>query len=491
MKMAQAQKILSDEEQREREREGVIQERLRAAFPGQAKAEARRKQAEGMPEAPKAPAGIGLEALTYPRGLLGHATQYVYETARLPSRWLSLTAALAALAKGTDRRVLGPTGNGTVLWQLLVAETGAGKQHALNCIRMLLRAMGLEDCIAAGGLSSVQAVQEILEGMTADDAGNPNVLIPIDEVGGWLKMLSSGGQAGNVTEIPGELQKLWGLSGQMEWMGFKRRGKSMRSVMGPAFSLYGESTVEKLVRTLTLEQIQNGFVNRFLLFDIGRGAPRQVTPRYDWTQMPGGLQAALEIRSQAAGNGLGPKMVGSELRMVPDWRRVRWGNDDLEATWLDWDAQIRGLPSDERALWIRAPEQVLRLATVEAWFCGTEVVDEVGYRWAMEVVKQSMGMLVGALDKNMREDLEHGDLVELVRAEFQKEKNKVVVVGGRRVGQMTWGQIHRLCEKKTKDVRKIGQVIAHLEACGDIMKLGASAGPGRPTDKWQWCRRNK
>jgi hypothetical protein len=118
---------------------------------------------------------------------------------------------------------------------------------------------------------------------------------------------------------------------------------------GTGILVYGESTVEKLVRTLTLEQIQNGFVNRFLLFDIGRGAPRQVKPRYDWTQMPGRLQAALETRSKAAGNGLGPKMVGGELKLLPDWRRVHWGNDDLEATWLDWDAQIRGLPSDERA----------------------------------------------------------------------------------------------------------------------------------------------
>jgi hypothetical protein len=215
--------------------------------------------------------------------------------------------------------------------------------------------------------------------------------------------------------------------------------------------------------------------------------------------MPGLLQAALEARSEAAGDGLELKKVGGVPKVVPGWRRVRWANDGLEAMWLDWDAQIRGLPSDERALWIRAPEQALRLATVEAWFCGNGtgtdyspvVVDEAGYQWAVAVVKQSMGMLVAALDKNMREDLEHGDLVELVRAEFHKDKNKVVVAGGRRVGQRTWGQIHRLCEKKTKDMRKIGQVVAHLEACGDIMKLGASGGPGRPTDKWQWCGRNK
>jgi hypothetical protein len=319
----------------ERARRDRVERERRAGGPG------------WWPEAPRAPVDAAAEALTYPRGLLGHATQYVWDTARLPSRWLSLSAALAALAKGTDRRVLGPGDCSTVLWQLLVAETGTGKQHALNCIWMLLKAMGLEECIAAGGLSSVQATQEILEGMGGeDDKGNPNVLIPIDEVGGWLKGISSRGQAGNVTEIPGELQKLWGLSGQMQWMGFKRRGKKMRPLLGPAFAIFGESTVEKLIRALTMEQIINGFINRFLLWDIGRGAPRQVKPRYSWTEMPPWLQAALAARSKAAGDGLEIKKVGGEFKVVSDWRRVRWDKDELEVECLDWDAQIRGLPSD-------------------------------------------------------------------------------------------------------------------------------------------------
>src|SRR5262249_8351646 len=105
-----------------------------------------------LPLAPKAPPGAGIDRLTYPRGLLGHATQYVENTAALPNRWLSLATALASCAKALDRKVLGPTGNSVVLWTLLVAETGAGKQHSLNCIRMLLRAMGAEGAIVANGL---------------------------------------------------------------------------------------------------------------------------------------------------------------------------------------------------------------------------------------------------------------------------------------------------------------------------------------------------
>jgi len=203
---------------------------------------------------------------------------------------------LSALAKGTDRRVLGPEDCSTILWIMLVAETGAGKQHGVNCIRMLLRAMGVEQSYAAGGLGSVQGIEEILEGTTTI-AGNESPLVVMDEVGAWLKRISSKGQSGNVSEIPALLQSLWGWSPEAPWVGSKTKGKEMTTVEGPAFSIYGVSTEKKLVGALTVEQIDNGFVNRFLFFNVGRGAPRPVDPRYRFTQMPGWLEAALKAKA--------------------------------------------------------------------------------------------------------------------------------------------------------------------------------------------------
>ena len=70
-----------------------------------------------------------------------------------------------SLAKGLDRKVIGPSGTSTVLYILLMAETGAGKQQAIQSIRMVLKAMGLENAIVASGLASVQAIEEIVEEM--------------------------------------------------------------------------------------------------------------------------------------------------------------------------------------------------------------------------------------------------------------------------------------------------------------------------------------
>jgi hypothetical protein len=54
------------------------------------------------------------------------------DTSPLPDRLLSTAGALAALAKGLDLKVVGPTGNSVMLWNLIVAETGAGKQPVLQ-----------------------------------------------------------------------------------------------------------------------------------------------------------------------------------------------------------------------------------------------------------------------------------------------------------------------------------------------------------------------
>jgi hypothetical protein len=124
------------------------------------------------PEAPLPPPGA--DKLLYPPGLLGHAVQYVFDTAPLPDRKLSLATSLSALGKGMDRKVIGPSGNSTILFNQIIAETGSGKHHGISCSRSLLRAMGIERSIVASGLASVQAIEQIIEGDGLKSDPNPN-----------------------------------------------------------------------------------------------------------------------------------------------------------------------------------------------------------------------------------------------------------------------------------------------------------------------------
>jgi hypothetical protein len=75
------------------------------------------------------------------------------------------------------------------------------------------------------------------------------------------------------------------------------------------------------------------------------------------------------------------------------------------------------MPVKERELWIRAPEQAVRLATIVAVYRGSLVVDVEEWQWAKAVVKNSMALLIRSLDKHQREKLEQVDLVERIRDE--------------------------------------------------------------------------
>jgi hypothetical protein len=175
------------------------------------------------PQPPRPPEdATAYERLLYPPGPLGHVVQCMYDTSGLPDRTLALAGALTALGKGLDRKIVGPTGNSTVLYNLILAVTGAGKQHILDCVRLILEAMGIDRDIVAGGIASVQAVEEVLQGNYGPDDdkgpdGIPSPLVIIDEYDSFLSRITTKNQSGNVAEIPSILQTLWGWQPRAAW----------------------------------------------------------------------------------------------------------------------------------------------------------------------------------------------------------------------------------------------------------------------------------
>jgi hypothetical protein len=438
------------------------------------------------PEAPLAPpSATEFEKLLYPPGLLGHSIQYVMDTAGLPSRELALGVSLSALGKGLDRKVIGPSFNTVLLFILLIAETGAGKQHGLDCIRMLLRAMGLEHCYAASGLASVQAIEEIIEGIPGAKGidPNPDALVVIDEVGSWLQRILSGGRnpVGNVGEIPAHLQILWGQSAKATWMGTKKVGKEMRKWHSVAFALIGFSTEKAFFKALKEKLISSGFVNRMLLFNVGRGAEERVDPKYGLGQCPEWLVKALKRVTNLDAVPFDEPMRltvrakdGSEM-VWRDFHRLDWGPGVKEAC-RAYEKQIRGMPSvNDRELWIRTHDIALRLATIVAVYRCSGTVEMQDWNWAVAIAKRSTQQLKQGVDKHMLEELEDKELADLIRDYFRDRKNKVVSIG----------TISKHLESHG-GVRKIQEVIWHVVRTGDIEQVEMPPGPGRPTVYFRW-----
>jgi hypothetical protein len=450
----------------------------------------------GWPEAPKPPdSAVGIERLTYPRGLLGHVVQYIYDTDRLPDRVMALAGAILTCAKALDRKVLGPGGIGLVQFLLLIAESGAGKQHVINCIRTLLRAMGVEDALVGTGIASMQSIDEILEGTGKDGEGSrPSALVTIDEYGSsFLARIE--GQSGNVSGIPSKLTTLWGWSPEEKYLGDIKVGKHADDrvpVYGPAFSIFGASTERAFFNALKGKHITGGFVNRHFVLDAGRGALKPVKggPKYSWQRCePWLLEALRQVAGEPAPRDNRPlvKNVNGESVVIKDWfRRIDYTPDAYELSY-NFECESRAMPSViDREICIRAPEIAGRLATVEAAFCGKSLVDVEGLTWAMELARGSTRYLMRGADKHMLEELAQADLVEYIRDEFRRRM--VSPMPGADKGVLTLGQIHKFCERKCKDHRQIDAAIYHMEVCEDITELEDEGNPGRPTRRWKWAR---
>ena len=138
------------------------------------------------------------------------------------------------------------------------------------------------------------------------------------------------------------------------------------------------------------------------------------------------------------------------------------------------------MPSvEDRELWIRSPELALRIATVLAVFDRRKTVEAIDWQLGHAIAKQSMKQIQQGYQEHSLEEFEQADLVEHIRDEFRRKTVR------------TLGQIHKLCERKTGDYRKIDRAISHMVTVGDIIELDRADGPGRPTQKWEWARQGR
>jgi hypothetical protein len=118
---------------------------------------------------------------------------------------LALGAALTIVGTLIGRRVAGPTKSGTHLYVVALAGTGAGKQHAIDCIKSALIAAKAAAHIGPGEFTSSQAVIRLVK-------RKPLSLCAMDEFGAFLRRISNRNAGHYETAITGELRKLWGIS---------------------------------------------------------------------------------------------------------------------------------------------------------------------------------------------------------------------------------------------------------------------------------------
>jgi hypothetical protein len=447
------------------------------AISKRAKSDPRRIEGfEEMPRAPSPPPGTSeLEALTYPPGLLGHATDYAYRSAMYPDRRIALWGALVGLAKILDRRVIGPSGSSTVLYSLLIGASGSGKEDGLQFSTKLLEAAGhgYERLLQGGHLASVQAIEDMIR-------ATPNCLAVIDELGRWMKTIQD--QSGNVSQLPGTLCKLWGQKPYGRYPLIRRANREASDgdlvyVQWPTMALAGASVSQLFWNACGDDDISGGFLNRCYFLDAGLGALDEATPDFDpFDPLPRWMEKLIRVVTRNMGPMQNPLPI-MEGHLGP-WR-LTWSAQGQDA-YRDHVRETRRLPEGrKRDLSIRTTELSARLSTICAVWDGWLEVSPTYFEWGWALAEHSRAELLrGASEyRKVKRDFEvvcdHiKDLLVDGPRRWMDIRSKSRSAGGQ------WGM--EIVEKALAEVIASGEVreIPHDEQVNRGLRSAAGA-PGR------------
>ena len=120
--------------------------------------------------------------LCQPAGLLGEIVEWMNASASTPLPAHNLGAALGLLGGFMGRRFEGPTRLRTNFYCVNVAGSGFGKEHPLDCARVLTMAAGLQKYLGAEETKSDSAIRKLLEKF-------PVSVLLMDEFGGYVKKI--------------------------------------------------------------------------------------------------------------------------------------------------------------------------------------------------------------------------------------------------------------------------------------------------------------
>ena len=198
-----------------------------------------------------------------PPGLIGDVIDYTLSTSRYPQPELALAGALALMSVLTGRKVMDEGRTRTNLLLMGLCPAAAGKDRSRQVNKEILIAAGGDALIGPESIGSSAGLVCVL-----DDS--PATLFQLDEIG-KLFVLMQNPKAGHLYKIGSDLLKLYSSSGGLYIGDALADKKKIKRIKQPHCVIYGTSTPEVFWETLTAENVKEGLVGRFLVFDALRG----------------------------------------------------------------------------------------------------------------------------------------------------------------------------------------------------------------------------
>ncbi len=365
-----------------------------------------RPKADPKQEEP-APAGDDLERFTHVPGAVGEIINWITATARRPTRVPALGAAITIVGTLIGRRVAGPTRSATHLYVVAIAPPGSGKQHPMNAALCLMRAAKAEAHIGPSKFFSLSAVQKMLN-------DKPLALCIQDEIGVFLKSVTSAKASSHEKAASQMLRTLWGISfaavPSAQWATQK-----MSLISCPAVSVFGVSTPDEFLSALQGESVANGFLSRFLVLNCGTRAS-DADPAFTLDTVPASLADTLHRLYVWSGPESLLQIADPEAVFVPDI--LPWASEQARACYTDFTRLVEQYTDDhpETAAYLaRCAETSIRLATIRAagrWERGAKV-DLADMEWGAGIA-WTAGKALATAAQDFLPQNERGELTDKI-----------------------------------------------------------------------------
>lgn len=295
--------------------------------------------------------------IPYPVGLVGELAKWITDTAITPQPNLSIGAALSIIATLTGRQFMTPLNGATHLYIINIAGTAQGKDHPQKMVTKILNNLDLSHLVGGGGFISMTAIINLIE-------KRPISVSVMDEFGDFLSRVMSKQSTTYEQAIPEIFRKLWSTNFDV-FASPLWAGREPVEVYAPAFNILGSTTPLQLYSTLKNGALENGTLNRFLIF-----SPHAYVESIDDPlpiQMPLELKEKLRAIYTASGTlSLSSKECPSSEPMTI---KIEWQDQQAKDFYADFRRSVNNIiKEDERRSYFlgRSAEMCLRIATIIA-----------------------------------------------------------------------------------------------------------------------------
>jgi len=406
-------------------------------------------------------------------GVLKLIVDEAIRTAIRPQPFLALGAAICAVGVLAGRKYRTNTDLRTNIYVAGLAESGGGKDHAIEVVRRAIDVADLGHYMGGESIASGRAVLSSVE-------AHPARLFQIDELGYFLSTVTGPKAPSHKAEIWSELLKLYSRAkGIYRGTEYANRKENPRiDINQPCVCFYGTSTPATFWKALEGGALIDGSLARFLVF-------RAENDRPDRNKQAGIFKPSDELLEglRTIAGGVGERVQGGNLpqahvarmtatddaeayivTMTPGATKRREKNQDLEDEWAE---SVMGTPF--ASIINRLCENAEKLALVRAVSRKPErpEITELDMAWGWDLSAHCASSL-------MREGGHH-----IADTEFESRCNKALAIV-RAAGSCTVRDLFRrglkLPARETRDL------LDTLVQAGMLTVSQAKPnGAGRPT----------